>query len=511
MNSLTERVQQAWSILLGKQQVEQPKTQGVADASQLGSLKREWDEAFSIDSSRSERYSDFRKMDQGIIATMISDLVAICLTFDGNSSITDDVLNISNAFKIQCDGYATSGPKQVIRQVLEDTNLRQLCRFALRDCIKFGDDFWEPLSDPHGNLVRLFPHHVADMVVTRTEKGDLDTGVDSNGFPKAYQQRSDVGAVVAGWYPGDIIHIKYWANPKFGYSEYSFLDQYRSIFKRLDWLEQSCVIARVTRSFPRMAWRIDLTGKSAEEGKKIMRNFANAVSRRETPSGMQSRSPLQPDEDYYISGGYRTGPDQKLYPILNSLDLIDPKNEGLANIQDITDLRNQLFSQVPSEMVGVQQQRPQDVTDQQIAMASFIKYLQTEVLEAQFIRPVIDRALWLKGYKNAVNYRVVFPSAGTHQSWKLADANFRLGLGFRTELESKVTNRIEYLTRKYGYTEDEAEAVLTRYEEEEKRFGSMSKGDQSSLQARGNQSAGLDEPGNAIREEVCSRCPNHPS
>ncbi len=499
--SFVNRLQEAWKVLLSPEgQVAPPATKGVADASQLGALQREWNEAFQISSDRSGRLADFARMDTGLISIILDDLVNSALTFDGSTSVTDDPLNINNAFKIQCDGYGTSGPKQVLRQVIEDTQLRQLCRFALRDTARNGDDFWEPLTDGDSNLVRLFPHHAADITVKRDKKGGLEIGTDTNGIPLAYRQRTDAGALVAGWFPWEFFHIKYWNNPKFTYSERSYLDPYRNIWRQLDWIEQSMVIARVTRSFPRNCFKVDLTGKSPEEAKKLMRNFANAVTRRETPSGMQSRSPMTPDEDYFLSTGYRTGSDSKMYPSLNSLELLDPKNEGLSNIQDITYLQSQLFSQVPGEMLGIHQQRPQDVTSQEIAMNSLVGYLQRDVLEAQFVRPVLDLGLWLKGYREKVSYRVIWPSIGGYQSWKLADAQFRLALAYKVELDSKTTSRLEYLKRKYGYSSDEAEAILKQYEDEEKRFGPTNPKDVSGQMATGNTSASVDPRDDSISE-----------
>lgn len=477
---------------ISKPTTQEPSTRGLADASQLGAIQREWGEAFALSSNRSSRYEHFDRMDTGHIASMLNAIILTALTFEGNDSPTDDILMINNAFKVQIGGYASSGPTQVIRQIINDTNLRSVLRPVLRDTLKFGDSFIEPLTDSNGNLVRLFHHNTKDIIVNRDKKGNLETGT-RDGHPLAYQQRNSTGTVIAGWYPWEFIHVKYWPDEK-TYSEFSFLDPYRQTWDRLNWIEQSAVVARITRSFLRLIWKVDLTGKSAEEGKKLMRNFASAITRRDTPSGTRHATPLSPDEDYFLSLGYRTGPDNKLYEMLNGAQVVDPSNAGLANIKDIEHFQNALFDRVPAEMLGIQGQRSQDLTGQEILFSSLIKSIQQEVLEAQLVRPVLNMGLLLKGYKD-IKFKVIWPHPSGSANWKLADAQFRLGLGSRTWVEMKGASRRFMLKRIYNLSDDQVDAVLREVEEEEKRFGPLDPADVSGQMAVGNTSSGLDRDG----------------
>lgn len=467
-----------------------PTTRGVADASQLGALQREWNEAFSIAQDRQSAYTDYDKMDTGYISSILNAVVITALTFGDNDSPTDDVLAISNAFKVQIGGYASAGPAQVMRQVIEDTNLRRLLRPVLREVLKYGDAFIEPLVDGNGNLARLFPHHVRDITVNRDKKGDLELG-SRNGQPLAYQQRNDTGTIIAGWYPHEMIHVKFWPSET-AYSEFSFISPYRNAWKRLDWIEQSMVVARVTRSFLRVIWKVDLTGKSVEEGRKLMRNFASAMTRRDTPSGTQNKTPLAPDEDYFLSRGYRTGPDNKMYESLTDAQIIDPRNEGLANIGDVKHFQNSLFDRVPAEMLGLPVQQNQDLSGQEVLFSSLIRNIQQEVLESQLVRPVFDIALRLKGYNpKSLKYKIVWPHPATSGNWKLADAQFRLTLAARGWLEMRGASRMFWLKRMFNLSDDQAAEVLNQVEDEEKRFGTLNPSDRTGQIAKGNMSADL--------------------
>ena len=491
MQTLSERAQAAWSILIGKATPPPVQTAGVADASQVTSIQADWGESFTISEDRSARYADFDLMDTGLLHSMLNALVFTALTFDGNDSSSDDSLNINDCFKVQVDGYGSRGPRRVIEQVIDDTGVRSLMRPILRDTLKFGDSFIEPLFDDD-SLVRLFPHRCTNMYINRDRKGNLDRGVDANGDGLAYQQKSSVGSVIAGWRPWEMMHVQFWPSIVSPYSEFSFLDGYRVAWKRIEWIEQSMVIARVTRAYPRNAWKVDLTGKSIEEGRRLMRNFVNAITRRTTPSGMMNKTPLSPEHDYFINSGYRPSPDNKsLYPLLNELQVIDPRIEGLANIQDVEYFLQKFFDRVPAEMLGYKGQRQQDLTMQEIVLASFVTYLQRQVLETQLLRPMFDMALKLKGY-SGTKYKVVWPSSTAGQSWKMADAGFRLALTFRSWVEAGGSSRKFWLKRVFNLSDEQAEEVLQQAEDERKRFGILDPGDTTGQIARGNQSAGLD-------------------
>jgi hypothetical protein len=503
-HGLLERLKAIWDAAWGNMPapVEKPAPKGEADANYIKSVVTQMSEAFHVSNDRLSKLADYRVMDKGYIATLLDQIVAASLTFEGNSGPATDVLSENRCFKVELGGYGTSAPAQVIRQILVDTRLRQrLPRYA-RDLLRDGDLFLEPLIDDNGNLVDLFSYPASQIIVRRDNKGRLLTGTDDRGNALAYQQVDSTGTVVASWHPHQLIHAKYDPVDSDAYSASSFLTRYRLLAKRIDWVESAMVTARLSRAWPRNKHLVDLTGKSNEEARKALERYVRSFTTKVTPNGIVSTVPLEPDSDIFVTKGYRTGPDQRLYPSLSDVELLDPNGSGFAADNDIRHLVNQLFDIVPAENLGLGERQSPDLTGEDVAYSLFLKNFQY-TLEDQIVRRILDLGLLLRGYR-AVPYALVFSQPTGSQSWKWADAQFRSSLAFRTELEAKATNRVEYLKRVRGYSEEQALAVLARYKEEEAEFGSLSPADKTGLIARGNMSAGLERDDDPVTEIIKS-------
>jgi hypothetical protein len=490
---LLERAQLAWALMVGRKfPAPQVVTQGVADPGRLERIAREWDEAFTISRDRTSRYDDFDRMDGAYIQGMLDEIVEAALTFDTNEDEAEDPLLTARAFKVDLSGYATSGPRQVIADTLESTNLRTKLFAITRDLLKYGDEFVEPLVDPSNTLVAIRSHNVRYLVVNLDEKGNLRTDTDLQGNPMAYQQKSAEGGVLAGWYPNELFHLKLYPSDKAAYSLRSFLDGSRATWRRLDWMEQAVVVTRVTRAGPRGVHYVDLTGKSNEDAKKSFRDYMSAIVRRLTPGGTANKVPMQADEDYFIGQTYRTGPDNKLYPSLNRLEMLDPNLNGLGSIPDLRYIQQQLFTRISAEMLGLQEQRPSDLTGQDIAFGRLVKYIQRDVLGPQLVRRTLDYALALKGYYK-VPYKLVWPVVTVGANWRTADSLFRISLAMRTLQESGNVDPRFALHYMFGLSEQEIDDVLSRAKEWRAEFGPLNPADKSGLIAKGNQSAGREE------------------
>jgi hypothetical protein len=489
--TLVERAQQAWAAFLAKSEPEKPEPIGTPNPSTLGSVLRDWEEVFYVSPDRQAAYADYRRMDQGIIETMLDTVTRAVLRFDGNE-VGETVLSENDCFKVEFigTGYATSGPKQIIEQILLDTDLRGKLRAITRDVIRNGDEFVEVQADDNGNIVGIRSYPCEQIVVKRDEKGRLARGADENGNPLAYRQLSPTGQILGAWYPHEFLHLRYAPSDKSTYSTRSLISGYRALWRKITWVEESLVVARCTRSFPRLLHIIDVTNKSIQDAKKALMDYVRAFTRKILPSGVSDRAPMTPDEDVFVTTGYHsTGdPNKPPVPRLNKVELLDPHAQGLAEIADVKMLRQQLFDRVPAEMFGAQDQTPTELTSQQLAFGDLLGDIQRQILERQLIRPLFNMGLRLKGYDpRKVRYQVVWPSPIGTPSWMLSDAQYRSALRMVAELEHGATSRLHYRMRQYGETQEQAEEVLKRWEEENKRFGPMDKGSDSSLTVAGGQ------------------------
>lgn len=485
--SLLERARKAWVALTTKNEPERPEPTGVVSTSGLLSVTRDWREFFSIDPARSARYADFNQMDTGDVATMLDQVVQATLTFDGNDDVMGDPLLKDRCFKIELPGkYGVAGPRTVLRHFLTDSGIREAMPAVLRDVLKYGDEFSEPLVDDYGNVVGIVPYPVEEIRVRRDAKGRLISGPDEDGNGQAYQQVYQ-GKILAGFFPGELVHLKLYPSAKRSYSEKGMLDDMRAAWKKLDWEEQSMVVARVTRAYPRNKHKIDTTSKSDQEAKDLVRKYMNSLSTREAPSGTREQVPFQPHEDLYLTTGYMTLSDGRPYQRLSDIELLDPNIAALGNIKDVEYLRGKLHLRHPAEMLGIGGESNQELSSQDIAWSRFVRYLQQNVLEDQFIRPLIDMALALKGYYG-VPYRVIWPDVTVGSNWKTGDALFRVTLAFNALMEGSASSRRQAMKYIFGLSDDKIDEVFKEIEDENKRFGPVSTGGRSGKQVQGNKS-----------------------
>jgi hypothetical protein len=495
---LMERLQQAWAIAVGKAEPEKPQPQGLVDANYVASLLGKWQEIFAIDNSRQSRYADFALMDKSYLGKILDHIVMSATTFEGNSGATDDPLSENRCFKVEIGGYATSGPAQVLRQVLVDTKFRSKYPRWARDAAKWGDKFIEPIFDG-STLVDLVGYPTSQIIVHRDGKGRLASGVDENGHPLAYQQINNAGTVVAGWYPHEMIHVRYSPSDEATYSACSFLDAYRQTFKRVEWLEQAMVIARIVRAYMRLVHEVDMTGKSTQEAKKQMEAYIRSFTTKVTPNGIVSDAVPNPEQDYFVTKWHKTQQDGKMVESLGAIKALDPNGAAFAVTNDVDHFVNQYFDLVPAEDLGLGKGVNPELDGQDIAFAHFIRNFQY-TLEDQLIRRVFDIALIAKGYRN-VRYSIVHPQTLGSQSWKLADAQFRLALSMKTHLESGTSDPVFWMKRLFGLSEEQAKAEVEKGQTYLAAHP-VDKGTDTSLAVAGNQSASKDVYATAVEAIV---------
>lgn len=508
-HDLMERLQQAWAVVVGKAEPEKPQPTGVMDANMVIGVLGKWQEIFAVDNTRQARYADFALMDKGYLGKILDHIMTAATTFEGNSGSTDDILSENRCFKVEIAGYATSGPAQVIRQVLYDTKLRSKFPRWARDLAKMGDKFLEPIF-LGTDLVDVVGYPTSQIVVHRDNKGRLAQGVDDNGFPLAYQQINSAGAVLAGFYPHELIHAKYCPVDEASYSLNSFLDSYRGTFRRVEWIEQAMVVARIVRAYMRLIHVLDQTGKSTQEAQRNMERYMRSFLTKVTPSGVAERAVPEPEQDFFLTKWHKEGKDGRMYESLGDIKALDPNGAAFAVTNDVDHFMNQYFDLVPAEDFGLGKGLSPEMDGQDIHFAQFIRNFQF-TLEDQILRRIFDIALIAKGYRG-IRYSIVFPQTIGSQSWKLADAQFRLGLAMTSHLQAGTSDRVFWMKRLFGLSDEQARAVVDAGMKELKA-NPMSKGTDTAQTVQGHQSASRDVYATAVetltrgvleREEVAS-------
>ena len=406
---------------------------------------------------RVARYADFDSMDNSDIAAMLDAVVDAALTFEDVST--------GRGFKVESDDAKV---QELLNRAKKMADLEQLAEEILRDGLKYGDAFGEPLfAGP--DLVGVQTYQPGEIFVSKDDKGQMPKGKDDNGIPAAFQQKKN-GSVVAGWQPWEMLHFKFDPSRKLLYSRQGLLDSIRSDWAKLQMVEQGMVVARVTRAYPRRVHYVDVTGKDRGAQEETLKGYITRMSRRrfgQKQTNANGVPVVDVSDDLYITTGYDTGSDGKPYPKLNKTVIEDPATAGLAELGDVNYLRQKLWSRVPSDVVGIRRNTSTDLDSQDIAYTRLLRRCQTR-LEA-FLRGIFDQVLLANGkLPSTVEYRVTMPTIDIKASWKYSDARFRASMTYRNVLEMGMASRRWTMRQMFNLSDQELDAIWAEIEDEAK-------------------------------------------
>lgn len=455
-----------------------PEGRAFADANYVAAYYRNFEEIFKGGVTRQARYQDYTLMDTDVIAAMLDAVVDACLVSDDGSEV---------GFKVE----AKAKYQNIIDGIISELDLTAWIREILRETLKYGDNFVGAVFDEYWNI-RDYDNPPPNQMWAFTDQhlrllsgSELVNGVRMG---QAYQQKTAALSTVAGWYPWEMFHLKYWPAKRALYSTKSFLEDIRPIWYKLKVMDEAIVINRMTRAFPRGLHTLDMTGKAAEEARAAMDGYVRDFTKKKLTNNEYVRDTPAVDEDIFLSTGYRTGPDGKLYPNLNNVQLLDPRNTALK-MDDVNYLSKKLFARVTSELVGILPDR-NDISMQDIAMGRFFAYCQSAILERQLLRPLFNLGLALKGYRpQPDDYRIIFPSVQMRASWKYADASFRQSMSDGNSIEQGLISRKYVAQQKYGLSDADWEAMKAEIKKERDEIGDIPRGTNAGLQRVGNNSA----------------------
>ena len=405
--------------------------------------------------NRAARYRDFDSMDTDDIGAMLDSVVDAVLTFED--------VTTGRGFKVESDD-----PKiqELFDRAKKQADLEQLVEEILRDMLKYGDGFVEPLfAGPE--LVGCQTYLPVEITVNRDDKGRLPKGKDEDGFPIAFQQKKN-GSTVAGWQPWEMVHFKFAPSRRLKYSSRSLLDYHRPSWRKLQLVEQGMVVARISRASPRRVHYVDVTNKDRESQEKTLRAYIARMTQRvfgQKPRNDDGLPLIDASNDLYITTGYTTGADGKPVPMLNKTEIEDPATAGLSELADVNYLRQKLWSQVPSDVVGIKRNLTGDMDTQDLAFTRLLRRCQRQ-LEIG-LRGIFDQVLLANGkLPSQVAYRILMPVIDVKASWRYADARFRASMELRNYMEMGAVSRRFMLRRAFSMTDKEISEVWAEVEEE---------------------------------------------
>lgn len=325
-----------------------------------------------------------------------------------------------------------------------------------RDLVKMGEVYEEVVVRQNLMLDRLKQLPARTMIRNEDRFGVLHP-------VKAFLQTSvnDPESVVATFEPWEVVHFRLRTRNEDRYGK-STLHSIRRVFKQLQLIEGSMVVARLTRATSKLVYRIDTGGLPGPQAREVVKSFRDEHrKRRLVDQHGQIRSdvnPIQQDEDVFIgvSKGSQAGVEQ-LYGDLN-----------IGNLTDVEYLQNKKFAglRVPKSYLGVERDvsNRSTLTNQDIQFARSVRRLQLAMRIGY--HELFDLALILEGSRALANavaksrYRVVMPTMQTideMREWEIRRIQSEVA---RISVQELLLDPVEVYTRILGYTDAEAKKLF---------------------------------------------------
>jgi len=240
--------------------------------------------------------------------------------------------------------------EQVIKDAERRTGIKDFVWDIARNMTEYGDDF-EELVIAQGTdgkyyvdaLKPLKPHTMYADVDDRGNWNDSD-------FP--YFQKTneyDKEPIKFDWWR--VIHFKL-GRETYGVRKSLFANASQRIGTQLLWIDDSMVLARMSRAWMRYAWMIDTKGLSTDEAWEYTERFRERVARKEVVDRESGRlgindSPPLPDEDLFIPTAEGKNNDIKVL----SGDL------NIGNIADVSYFQSKFFmaTSIPKAYAGIEE------------------------------------------------------------------------------------------------------------------------------------------------------------
>jgi len=243
--------------------------------------------------------------------------------YDRYAFLDDNLAEASTALNIYADNIVSGaiggeenytvmveeggGNLALVESIIEDTERRTGIKDQIwemsRDLTEFGDDFEEvvvsEMEPGRFGIQKLKKLPEKEMWVNEDDKGVIKDPQ----FP--YFQKQDIydkAVVLFDWWR--CIHFKV-GRASYGVDRSLFANSSQRIGRQLIWMDDSMVLARLSRAWMRYAFNIDTTGLSPEESWEYVQKYMDQVKRKEIVDRDTGRinvydSPPLPDEDIGI-------------------------------------------------------------------------------------------------------------------------------------------------------------------------------------------------------------------
>lgn len=331
--------------------------------------------------------------------------------------LDDETVEISSALDIYADNATSgdSGTNDVIEIVSEDESIIEILeevktrlnldfelRSIARELVKYGDCFEEVVVYDDLEVHRLKHLNAETMQIVMDEYGRKD-------IKHPYIQVDKMRSVTAQFEEWQVLHFKLQKGRDSAYGvDGSLLCSIRKVAKQLAMVEDSVVIARLTRAQQRFAYMIDVNGvEPGEATVQYLEEVKNKLKKKRTIDPRTGKmdlnyNPLSVEEDIFLAKRESGGSDVKVLQGATNL----------AQLQDIEYFRNKLFAglKVPKAWLGLEADTRARavITELDVQFARTIRRVQQAMISE--LRKLFDFVLTIRGIDTTqVNYTLRLP------------------------------------------------------------------------------------------------------
>src|ERR1035437_8877284 len=450
----------------------QPEQQASTQSSVAANVTRAmYDKYFLTQNDRLAVYQDVDEMDHASEEASTSlDAISdnVCTSEDGTM---ESFTVFSNNPKVQT----------ILDDTCAATHIREHSYSHVRNKIKYGDLFVEIVVNGDADIVTLKSLSPSSCYRNEDPQGHLLMGQPSytpegrctnDSSECAFEQRDEnTQRILATFYPWQILHMRHNHDNMSLYGR-SMLTVSRISWKKIKAEEEALIMGRLIRAMMKLVFYVDTTGLSKRQKTQALQDFQRDILQRTRIDGKRE-NPFSVLTDFFLSTeSFRMA--GQVVESKTRIDVIDPKNDGLVQIDDILYLHRKFLAtlRIPPAYLGFEKDAGAGVSMQDIEFVRFLRRIQQSM--GHDYRKLFDLALILKGLDPtdvANAYEINWPTLSTTDAAATAAAEYQLAQADALALGASSLNQEPYFSRewilkkRHGLDDEEIKVVLQQINE----------------------------------------------
>lgn len=409
-----------------------------------------YDEQMHLDPTRLAKYRDYDLMDteDPEIASAL-DIYADNAT--KGESETDVVIKIISKEQKIVD---------ILEEAIKRVHLNVTLWAIVRNIVKYGETFEEVIVYADKEVHKLKHLDEKTMVVVQDDWGRLD--------PKyPYIQKNEIDYTVAKFEPWQVLHFQLDKdrNSKYGVDG-SVLFPIRKLYKQLAMIEDSLVLARLTRAIQRYAYLIDTEGiEPGTPTLEYLQEVMKGMKKRRTINPQTGKmdleyNPMSMEEDIFVST--RQGSNANVKVLQGTTNL--------GQLADIEYFRNKKFAGVKVPKAYLSHEKDvrarSMITEQDIQFARTVRRIQLATIDG--LKKLFDFILATRGIDpEKTEYEIHLPLLSTIDELRLWQIQ-QLKATVSSILHRDLNISLHWiLTKLLEYDEEDVAEIIKHFEDKD--------------------------------------------